>query len=496
MGTIKTTFSHIRSLNTRGFWIGLTTGLVYFSYIFWWFWAIYPLDSLGIENRLAAGIIILIIFSLCVFVMAIFWGVFGFLAEKFSKKIHLAILPLIIASLFTLTEYSRSIFFSIFWYGSGGAVGPYWPLGNIAYWFSDIQTISSTASFWGIYGITFLLAWAVTILAIFFTHKKTNIYFIGQILAVILIPVILNQIYRNNFIKVQVEDPLPISIIQTDIFSTALLTEDQLIEDLQKKLNLLKKAAKKTPEGIIVFPEGANLTNFISQLLDAPEIEKYFASLSKKNLLIIDSLRTYQDENFISKAALIDSKDGLIGSYDKQLLTPGGEFLPYIIKLPAILINPALRKEFKTYREYAKGSGSNIVSYKDNDIKILICSELISPAKMLENNGDFNIIIGSFSVWRGAGRTINQSLAMIRFRAIESGKYTVLASNFGPSYIIDPAGEVKRKNTDRGYKLLTGTIIPNKARTWYNYLGDWPILLISSAFFGIGIRKTRDEPKD
>ena len=86
-------------------------------------------------------------------------------------------------------------------------------------------------------------------------------------------------------------------------------------------------------------------------------------------------------------------------------------------------------------------------------------------------------------------------LAISKFRAAENRKYIVISSNSGQSYIINPAGEVEKKTLGVGYELLTGSIVPNRDRTWYNYVGDWPILSLSLVFFGLALRKIRNDTK-
>ncbi len=44
------------------FWAGFMVGLVYFLIIFRWLWSVYPLDTLGIQSKLASLIIIFIVY--------------------------------------------------------------------------------------------------------------------------------------------------------------------------------------------------------------------------------------------------------------------------------------------------------------------------------------------------------------------------------------------------------------------------------------------------
>ena len=143
--------------------------------------------------------------------------------------------------------------------------------------------------------------------------------------------------------------------------------------------------------------------------------------------------------------------------------------------------------------DFYSGSEPNVFEFDDKEIKIVVCSELLSPYLVAENNADFIIALHNFGLFNGGRLLEKQILAMSKFRAAESRKYSVTSSNYGQSYIINPAGKIEKKALTADYELLTAEIVPNKSRTWYNYVGDWPILLLSSAIFAVGIRRTRDK---
>lgn len=495
MARITKIFRHLNALRPSGFWPGFIAGSLYFAYVFWWSWSLFPLEFLGIQNKPIAALLVLVIFLLFIAITALFWGLFGLFGSIFlRKKCWSAALPPLFAGIFVIAEYARSIFFSIFWYGSGGRVGPHWSLGNPAYWFVNFKPVALTASIWGIYGISFWLIFVLTSLVLLVFKKNRTKILVAELIGIITVFTIfftaLSYSHNHNLL---VSDPIPIAIIQTNSPSVEFTNQDNALEDFTKKTLLLTKAAESIGEGIIIFPEGANFSKSLSQLLDPPAVQKYFKNLSNKEILIFDSLRVLDEYKFKSKSVLISSMDGLIDSYDKEILTPHGEFLAYIIKLPLMLLNPALREQFKTYREYSPGSDNNIISYKDKNIKILICSELASPLKSRKHNADFIIGMGSFSVWGESLLAANQALAMSRLRAIENGKYIVFSSNAGRSYIINPVGDIEKITSPNTYELLTGRIVPNSNQTWYNKLGDWPILLVSLIILGLGLITIRND---
>src|SRR3989338_3283269 len=129
MGNVKYLFVKITNFKPQGFWPGFSAGFFYFGFIFWWFWDLYPLDEFGLESKLIAGIILIIAFILYVATMALPWGISSLILVKFIKKIRSRnLVPFLIASIFTLAEYSRAILFSVVLYGDGGKIGPHWTM--------------------------------------------------------------------------------------------------------------------------------------------------------------------------------------------------------------------------------------------------------------------------------------------------------------------------------------------------------------------------------
>lgn len=496
MDNLKEAYRQFIAPNKKSFWLGFLIGLIYFSYIFWWVWSIYPLDAFGVSSKYISIAILIFAFLLAISTMSVFWGILGIVISQ-TKKSSLSIKfqPALIASAYVLLEYLRAMFFSIFWYGSGGSIGPYWPFGNIAYWLADLRILSISASMWGIYGINFIIIFLATALFLFFSEKPSKKNLFIQFIAVISLPIFI-YLFSNSLDNSKDLPPIPVALIQTNIPSAGFDTADENLNDLKQKLTLLEKAAETSEGGIVVFPEGTNFLKSLGQFLGPDDVKKYFKNLSEKEFLVIDSVRILdEEENFKSRAIYINTKAGAIGFYDKQILTPMGEYLAYIIKWPLILLNTQLLEDFKTYREYTPGFGTNIFKYNGLSIQTLICSELISPQKAKSSNSDLIIIAGSFSIWRDNPLPRAQAIAMARFRAIENGKSVLFASNSARSYLINKRGVIEKKTDSSGYELLTGTIVPNENQTWYNYIGDWPILLLSSVIFGLGIRKFNNDSK-
>ena len=443
----------------------------------------YPLDSLGL-GRFRSFIVLFYFFAITVVGLSSIWGFFSYYVFRIvhsQTKIYL--LPFFTASGFVIAEYLRSWAYGILWYGSKGTLGPHWTFGNPAYLFLDFYHLMVTASFWGIYGIDFIGVFFITSLVLLILIKPLKTIFVYWILSSLLLVWVLNAMKPLANVSYQ---PLPIAIIQTQSGTALKQSDQEIISDFNKKIGLLKSSAKEVDGGIVVLPEGNDFSNTLRRFLDSGSVETFFNNLSKSETLIIDHVRAKGVNDIIKSTSLfINSKNGLVGSSDKKVLTPAGEYLPFLMGWLPMFLPAESEQSFTSSREFSKGTNFESLFFNNLNIKTVVCSEIFSP-NLLKN--DYGLIVGqgSLGIFRGSEILEWELVSALRLRAIENNKPAVLALNYGHSYVINPRGEVEKRTDSLGYQMLTATIVPNETRTWYNKLGDLPILLLSLAVFGTG----------
>ena len=482
MDRIIKTYGKIVRLRPSGFWPGFIVGLIYFSFIFRWFWSLYPLNAFGVESGFYSFLLILFVFTLSVAGTAFFWGLCSFFIFKLNKNPKFYLIPLITAGIFVLVEYARAWGFGFLWMGSESLLGPHWTLGSPAYSFISWPFVLNISSVLGIYGIDFLLAWIVGTIFLFVADKytinsKKVLFNLGLVVLIFFITIELSS--KNNS---GMADTIKISLIQTKDEAMFKFSADEILDNYTKKLEALKEAANTVDGGVVIFPESSNFSKTLLNFLDSNSAQSYFKKLSDKEFTIVDNNILPDEESFKSRTLFISSKNGVSGFYDKQLLTPAGEYLPYVLKFLLFVLGEntiiAENSGLKT------GTHSDLLNHDNSKIKILVCSDVVSPVISSQGQYDLLIFLQNLGAFNGSDAIESQFLSMLRFRAAENGKYAVLASNFGRSYIINSNGQIEKSTTETGYKILTANVVPNKERTWYNKLGDLPILLLSLAIFG------------
>ncbi|MDP3954132.1 MAG: nitrilase-related carbon-nitrogen hydrolase [bacterium] len=510
--------------NKKLFSLGFLAGFIYFSIVFRWIWSLHPLTTLGIENGWISFFTVGAVWLITSAGVSLPWGIaitfFGSIARKFNspvfqtRKLTTYYLPIGQAGLllaapavFTLSEYIRSFFFGLTWYGSGTLVGPHWTIGSPVYALANNPLALKLSSFVGIYGVFFLiiivnfLVWHFwgqnleSLKKLSFKNRKIFIL-IAVVASLTMVPSLLNWISTKE--NDSITGPqINYALVQTSFPTKSIYEASELLNYFKEQIEILKKIAGEYPEtNIIVLPESSNLFKNISLFQTTEQTGEFFKKLFDNPTIIIDnSTVTNSTGSSLSRVVSADSSQGALGYYDKKLLSPGGEFLPYSIKLFMRIFKP---KELSLYI-HGKGltPGAKDVSTVnlDNNYRVspIICSELFAPSlvNLTTRSSDVITVLTSNSIFRGSSSLIGQNLAIAKFRAAENNRPLLLSANSGLSYAIDNKGRVRNIAEDQDQKLLTGTIAIKNPRSWYNEHGDNPILLGSLMLAGMGFIRFR-----
>lgn len=458
--------------------IGWLSGFIYFLFVFRWLWDAYPLSALGISSHVAAFFLILTAYLLTVFVSSVFWTFAMGIFVKVEKKISWASL-IVFPSFFVWFEYLRTLAISILWSGPGNGISSHWTAGNLAYLFSGNSLALKFSSWFGIYGVLFLIIFIAVLFFLLFEKK----YF-KKLMVLLAIVVVLSYLPYDRITAARGEI-VKTAIIQTEIPSRQNYTSQEQLSFFKKQLELLNELNKSIPDvKLVVFPEGSNFFKNLSLFGNTFSVSRYFYNLFPSSVVIADNSRIQEDSSLKSKTILLDSKKGIVGSYDKRLLTPNGEYVPHIFRL--ILKALGIGSDFlEQVQEFKKGDRvPSAISFGENNFSagVLVCSDIFSPEfsrNISLSGGNLFVAQASFGFVNGSKSLISQTKAAARFRAAENNKPLVYASNYGTSFIISGSGKILKESKNPGFEILTGDIVLNSNKTLYNKIGDWPILLAS-----------------
>lgn len=213
-------------------------------------------------------------------------------------------------------------------------------------------------------------------------------------------------------------------------------------------------------------PEFAELVE-LAQLLDAP--------------LSVGVFEQFPD-HLLNAQEIITPEGQSISRYDKVLLVPFGETVPFrsIIEWAAPTYLPS--------RDVQAGTTPAVLTQDDDVFGVSISWEIFFDKRARDaiNNGGqilLNPTNGSSYTW-----TIVQSqqIASSRLRARETDRYVLQAAPTGFSAIITPDGEVIDRTSVGEQAVVQGTVQQREGLTWAVRFGYWPMSLLAGAALFVG----------
>jgi len=469
------------------FWGGFLTGLIFFGATTSWFLFASMADWVGSERKIIIILILALTWLLYILFASVFIGAAAYLFFRLRTRNWPDIF--LFPALWVIFEYFRAWGIAVFTLGPVSLFGPHITLGHLGYALADSPFIV-LAGFTGVYGLGFLMVFINCL--IFFllisvkkpVFKKENILKFGLCFSVIFLAFASVYYFQNlrsgkNFSS---KNSIPASIIQTNFPSLFSYTQEQEMEFSDIQLNLFAEAVRQSEwPRIIVFPEHANFLKRAALFSSRASLADV---LKQKDALIVDSgwHSNERTGSAVTRLIYFDLRTAkVIASFDKVLLMPIGDYLPYFLTAVLNLIG---RDDWivnmEMTRGYEKGGNLTVVEYNGIKLGGLLCSEVVSPYlyKELTAKGA-EVLIGAASdaVFKGDRLLVGQLLAMAKMRAAENNRYFIQAANQGDSYVINNWGKLVVKNEKIGNEVIHADVQPMTGRTFYNRFGDWILIL-------------------
>lgn len=253
------------------------------------------------------------------------------------------------------------------------------------------------------------------------------------------------------------KNKIVIGLIQPNLNPWDKWSGGNLNEQIDLYLNLTEQAYKKGAR-LIVWPESALSVYLLSGSYDeeVQKIQKYVYTHNIFLLTGMPDVNFYFDLNKAPKdAKKLKSQDVAYTSYNsillfspytlevqkyqKNLLVPFGEHVPFVEYLPVL---GKLIKWQVGISSWNVGKEQNVFDLSVMKIGGIVCIESIYPdyvAKFVQKGADFIAVVTNDS-WYGYSSGPFQHKEISVLRAVENRRSVVRAANGGVSCVIDPFG--------------------------------------------------------
>jgi len=444
----------------RSLLLGWIFGTVFFVGTVWWL-TYSPINYAGFPPILAYTLLI----GVCIYV-GIFPAIFAALSAAFFRRFDVrafALLPFT----WVLTEFLR-----------------YWLSGNswnaIGYSQAFGSFLLPLAAIGGVYLVGFavvsinavLANLAVSVPSLLRSQRTAKAYATAllPLIVVVILALLIGVVGYANENQAETAKDQNIIVVQVNVPMSGLTLEKwerlrerhvQMAEDALLKL----RASGDEKPVTVVFPESP--MNFMYK--EDREFNKFindFARRNNINVLFNSAEPDAETQSYFNSAVLVYGNGSEAGQYDKIYLVPFGEFVPG----PLRAIVPGLIGSFASGREY------DVFDINDTKTAIMLCyeSNFGQLSRHLVNNGADYLIEMTNDGYLGETPVLRQHLTSAVFRAVETNRPVLRATNVGITAYVTPSGEVLDAAPVYTEATRVWTVGRSAGdRTFYVRFGDW-----------------------
>lgn len=440
----------------RSFIIGWLFGILFIYGTCWWL-TFAPITYAGFPPVLAY-LLMLVVAAIVGLFSAIFTATMAALLRRFGSIAILAA-PFV----WVFTEFLR-----------------YWLTGNnwnaVGYGMAFEPALLGSAAVGGVYLVGALVVVGSTIVAFVFLDRDNPRIVRGMITlgALISAGIFFTGSFRGPLEPLTPRGSYRMVVLQPDV-PMAGLTLEKWRQLRQRHVRLAESALSKLDPATgtdgqalpitVIFPESP--MNF--QYEDDPESREFINSFAAKHnvsVLFNSAEPDHSNGKYFNSAVLVSREGKEITQYDKIFLVPFGEAVPF----PLDGLVPGLVGNFSYGSEY------DLFSLGDVKAGVMLCyeSHFGQLSRQFVRNGADVIIEMTNDGYLGLTPVLRQHMANAVFRAIETNRPVLRATNVGITAYINARGEV----SDTAEPYTEATRVWTVARsdgsqTFYVKYGDW-----------------------
>lgn len=328
--------------------------------------------------------------------------------------------------------------------------------------------LSGWAPVVGVYGVSFMVVLSsAAILAAIMSRGREQMIAGGVIVAPWILGAVLGIVEWTE----DHGEPVRTTIVQAGV------SQDRkwLAEQRQLTMDYYRSSTLSVPQSeLVIWPEVA-IPALDTQVADYLGVVDADARRNQQTVLLgileSNSERSTQTRIFNSVLTLGNAERQY---YRKRHLVPFGEYFP----VPA-RVREWMKLQNLPHTDLAAGAAEQplLVAADGTRIAVAVCYEDAYGAEQLYAFPDVDILVNvSNDAWFGDSIAPYQHLQIAQMRALETGRYSVRATNTGISAFIGPEGELLEVGKQFQPEVMTADIRKRRGTTPYADAGNWPAI--------------------
>jgi len=353
----------------------------------------------------------------------------------------------------------------------GRSLGPLGhTLGALGYSQHLFLPLVQSAAFWGVYGVSFLVALGNASLASVLssrgrlrgTRLAAPVISAAALTAAALIFGLLRlqEAARPGLGRVRA------GIVQTEARLGPPGTAGVFRRDDFEAQVALARALTPSPD-LIVWPETAVPEGLLQYPLRLDTLRRL--SRERRCFLLVGTSETDAQGRTYNTSLLISPQGEVVGRYDKRRLIIYGEYVP--LRKP---LAPIVRRYPVPQEDLTPGIGSPVLQMGGHRLGCLICFEALFPAmaRQARLQGADILVVTTNDGWFGHTAGAEHGVHIAALRAIENNAPVVRAAKTGISCFIDRYGRVSQATGLFVRAGLVGEVETSPRLTIYTRVGD------------------------
>lgn len=451
----------ISKIRQRPYLSSFFFGCLYFTVVINWMFTIRTSEiAEGVFVKIVAVSAAIIMISTFALGFVIFSLLNRLLGIKISKRSSIYMIPFT----WIVSEFIRSILFSIISLGPSGKVGTFWAYGNVGY-FLSLTPLTYLGRVGGVYLLSFIFVMLVVLIIRLYLYKTFFEFFFITFLLFIT-AFFFQAIYSIPTGKI--------------VNATAISYSSTSYPEIQS--NNIIKSLPKNKTDILILPE---YSGYRSSQYNSDINNKIIEKLVEPKGIVIDSKKQNGGKFDRNSLTFTNSSGEVINQQDKWFTIPSGEYIPYIYQIIlAYAGQEQLLLDYSNQKTIIPGDKPEYpVQHNSVVFGSLVCSGVTSPTqyRQLSEKGA-TILTNSASLGTlGVSSLFHiQTRIMAKQYAVDNARPFIQSAKDAPAYIFDHNGKSLGIITN---SYISKDLYTNKKITPYTRFGDWVVYLGVVAIF-------------